>query len=248
VRGGIIDLYPIDSEWPVRIELFDVEIDSIRTFDMLSQRSLESVQTYILGPAKEMIASTPLLMEAAVRLEQKLGETVAKLKDGAAKEKVVERIGSDVERMKQGQRFAQLYSYVSVIYPSQDTLISYMPSETLLIMDEPSRVLDTAAQLQKEEAEWLTGRIIQGEYMANLSLSRTYEDIVSHKKRQIVHLSLFLRQSPKTQPQNIVNLTCRTMQNFHGQMNVLKTELARWKKSQDQIVFVAADLERAQRL
>ncbi|WP_432775719.1 transcription-repair coupling factor [Brevibacillus gelatini] len=248
VRGGIIDLYPIDSEWPVRIELFDVEIDSIRTFDMLSQRSLESVQSYLLGPAKEMIASTPLLMESAVRLEQKLGETVAKLKDGAAKEKVVERIGTDIERMKEGQRFSQLYSYISVIYPSQDTLLSYMPPETFLIMDEPSRVLDTAAQLQKEEAEWLTGRIAQGEYMANLNLSRTYEDIVSQKKRQIVHLSLFLRQSPKTQPQNIINLNCRTMQNFHGQMNVLKTELARWKKSQDQIVFVAADLERAKRL
>ncbi|CAI8749581.1 Transcription-repair-coupling factor [Brevibacillus sp. IT-7CA2] len=248
IRGGIIDLYPIDSEWPVRIELFDVEIDSIRTFDMLSQRSLESVQTYILGPAKEMIATTPLLQESAVRLEQKLGETLANLKDGAAKEKVMERIGSDAERMKQGQRFAQLYSYISVIYPTGDTLLSYMPSDTLLIVDEPSRVLDTAAQLQKEEGEWLTGRIIQGEYMSNLSLSRTYDEIVSTKKRQIVYLSLFLRQSPKTQPQNIVNLTCRTMQNFHGQMNVLKTELARWKKSQDQIVFVAADLERAKRL
>ncbi|MEJ8546159.1 transcription-repair coupling factor [Brevibacillus borstelensis] len=248
VRGGIIDLYPIDSEWPVRIELFDVDIDSIRTFDMTTQRSLESTQSYTIGPAKEMIASTALLQEAAVRLEQKLGETVARLKDGAAKEKVVEYIGGDVERLKQGQRFAHLYSYISVMYPTNDTLLSYMPSNTLLIVDEPSRVLDTAAQLQKEEAEWLTGRIAEGEYMANLTLSRSYDDTVASKKRQIVYLSLFLRQSPKTQPQNIVNLTCRTMQNFHGQMNVLKTELTRWKKSQDQIVFVAADLERAKRL
>jgi transcription-repair coupling factor (superfamily II helicase) len=248
VRGGIIDLYPIDSEWPVRIELFDVEIDSIRTFDMGTQRSLESVQSFTIGPAKEVIATTALLQEAAVRLEQKLGETVAKLKDGAAKEKVVQKIGADVERMMQGQRFSHLYSYISVIYPTNDTLLSYMPSDTVLIVDEPSRVLDTAAQLQKEEAEWLTGRIAEGEYMANLSLSRSYEETVGAKKRQIVYLSLFLRQSPKTQPQNIVNLTCRTMQNFHGQMNVLKTELARWKKSQDQIVFVAADLERAKRL
>ncbi|MGG3883919.1 transcription-repair coupling factor [Brevibacillus panacihumi] len=248
VRGGIIDLYPIDSEWPVRIELFDVEIDSIRMFDMATQRSLTSVQSYLLGPAKEMIVSTPLLQESAVRLEQKLGETIAKLKDGAAKEKVVERIGSDVERMAQGQRFPNLFAYISVIYPTQDTLLSYMPADTLLIMDEPTRVIDTAAQLQKEEGEWLTGRIMQGDYMANLTLSRSYDELLSSKKRQMIHLSLFLRQSPKTQPQNIVNLTCRSMQNFHGQMNVLKTELARWKKSQDQIIFVAADAERAKRL
>ena len=248
VRGGILDLFPIDSEYPVRIELFDVEIDSIRTFDMVTQRSLNEVQTYLLGPAKEMIASTALLQESADRLEEKLGETLGKLKDGAVKEKMLERIGSDIENMRQGQRFAHLYSYISVIYPEQATLLSYMPPETFVIVDEPNRVMDTAAQLQKEEAEWLTGRIAKGEYMANLTLSRTYEDILSARKRQLVYLSLFLRQSPKTQPQNIVNLTCRSMQNFHGQMNVLKTELARWKKSQDQIIFVAADIERAKRL
>jgi transcription-repair coupling factor (superfamily II helicase) len=248
VRGGIIDLYPIDSEWPVRIELFDVEIDSIRTFDMATQRSHENVQSFTIGPAKEMIASTALLQEAAVRLEKRLGETIAKLKDGSAKEKVVEKIGADMERMQQGQRFPHLYSYVSVIYPTNETLLDYMPKDTILLVDEPSRVLDTAAQLQKEEAEWLTGRIAEGEFMANLTLSRSYDEIVAPKQRQVVYLSLFLRQTPKTQPQNIVNLNCRTMQNFHGQMNVLKSELARWKKAQNQIVFVAADLDRAKRL
>jgi transcription-repair coupling factor (superfamily II helicase) len=248
IRGGIVDVYPIDSEWPVRIELFDVEIDSIRTFDMVTQRSHENVQSFTIGPAKEMIASTPLLQESAVRLEKKLGETIAKLKDSSAKEKVVKQIGEDIELLQQGQRIPNLYAYISVIYPVNETLLDYMPKETVLLVDEPSRVLETAAQLQKEEAEWLTGRIAEGQFMANLSLSRTYDEIVLQKRRQVVYMSLFLRQTPKTQPQNIANLNCRTMQNFHGQMNVLKSELARWKKSQDRIIFVAADAERARRL
>lgn len=248
VRGGIIDLYPIDSEWPVRIELFDVEIDSIRTFDMVTQRSHENVQTYTIGPVKEMIVSSALLQESAVRLEKKLGETVGKLKDSLAKEKVVKKIGGDIELMQQGERLPNLYAYISAIYPSDATILDYMPAETLLVIDEPSRVLETAAQLQKEEGEWQTSRIAEGEFMANLTLSRSYDEIILQKKRQVVYLSLFLRQTPKTQPQNIVNLNCRTMQNFHGQMNVLKNELARWKKSQDRIVFVAADEERAKRL
>ncbi|UFJ40540.1 transcription-repair coupling factor [Brevibacillus humidisoli] len=248
VRGGIIDLYPIDSEWPVRIELFDVEIDSIRTFDMNTQRSHESVSSYTIGPAKEMIVSTPVLQEAAVRLEKKLGETLGKLKDSAAKEKLVEHIGEDMERMQQGQRFSHLFSYISVIYPDQQTLLDYLPDQTLLVIDEPSRVLDTAAQLQKEELEWQTERISQGLFMANLSLSVSYEELIMEQRRQIVYLSLFLRQTPRTQPQNIVNMNCRTMQNFHGQMNVLKSEMGRWQKGQHQIVFVAADAERAKRL
>lgn len=248
VRGGIIDLYPVDSEWPVRVELFDVEIDSIRTFDMVTQRSHENVPTYTIGPVKEMIVSTALLQQSAVRLEKKLGETVGKLKDSLAKEKVANKIGGDIELMQQGERLANLYAYISVIYPSFDTILDYMPVETLLVIDEPSRVLDTAAQLQKEEGEWQTSRIAEGEFMGNLSLSRTYDEILLQKTRQLVYLSLFLRQTPKTQPQNIVNLNCRTMQNFHGQMNVLKNELARWKKAQDRIVFIAADEERAKRL
>lgn len=248
VRGGIIDLFPIDSEWPIRIELFDVEIDSIRTFDMATQRSHESIQSFTIGPAKEMIVSSQILREAALRLEKKLGESLEKLRDSKAKDKMMERIGGDAERMQQGQRLSHLYTYISAIYPATETILSYMPKETVLLVDEPSRVIDTAAQLQKEEAEWITSRIAEGDYMANLSLSQTYEEIMMQRGRQIIYMSLFLRQTPKTQPQNIVNWTCRTMQNFHGQMNVLKSELSRWIKSQDRIVFVAADAERAKRL
>ncbi|MBO8164877.1 MAG: transcription-repair coupling factor [Brevibacillus sp.] len=248
VRGGIIDLYPIDSEWPVRIELFDVEIDSIRTFDMATQRSHESIDTYTIGPAKEMIVSTSVLQESGVRLEKKLGETLGKLKESAAKEKLMERIGADLERMQEGQRFPHLFSYISVIYPEQQTVLDYLPDNTILVIDEPSRVLETAGQLHKEELEWQTERIAQGQFMANLSLSLSYEELISRYKRQMIYLSLFLRQTPRTQPQNIVNINCRTMQNFHGQMNVLKSELGRWQKGQNQIVFVAADVDRAKRL
>ncbi|MFM1655452.1 transcription-repair coupling factor [Brevibacillus sp. B_LB10_24] len=248
VRGGIVDLYPIDSEWPIRIELFDVVIDSIRTFDMATQRSQENVQTFTVGPAKEMIVSTDLLQESAVRLEKKLGETLGKLKDGAAKERVMQKIGGDIELMQQGHRFPQLFSYISVIYPNHDTLLDYLPKDTILFIDEPSRVIDTATQMQKEENEWVMNRVSGGEFMANLSLSTTYDDLLHKHRWQIIYQSLFLRQTPKTQPQNIVNINCRTMQNFHGQMNVLKSELARWRKGHNQIVFVAADVERAKRL
>ncbi|MGO0058525.1 transcription-repair coupling factor [Brevibacillus fluminis] len=248
VRGGIIDLFPHDSEWPVRIELFDVEIDSIRTFDMVTQRSYDKVDEYTIGPAKELILTNELLKEAAVRLERKLGETLAKLKEGQSKEKVLHNIGADIELMQEGQRFPRLSTYISAIYPEQATLLNYLTEDTVLIIDEPSRVLETAAQLQKEEGEWQTARILEGEFMANLPFSCTYDEVILSHKRPLVYLSLFLRQSPKTQPQNIVNINCRTMQNFHGQMNVLKSELARWVKGQNQILFVAADQERAKRL
>lgn len=53
VRGGIIDLYPMGSETPFRVDLFDDEVDSIRTFDPDTQRSLESVSAVRLLPGRE---------------------------------------------------------------------------------------------------------------------------------------------------------------------------------------------------
>ena len=53
VRGGIIDIYPLTEELPVRIELWDDEIDSIRSFDVESQRSVENLEEITIYPASE---------------------------------------------------------------------------------------------------------------------------------------------------------------------------------------------------
>lgn len=54
VRGGILDIYPLTEEVPVRLELFGDEIDSIRTFDVDSQRSIENLEELTIYPAAEL--------------------------------------------------------------------------------------------------------------------------------------------------------------------------------------------------
>lgn len=54
VRGGIMDIYPLTEEVPVRIELWGDEIDSLRTFDVESQRSIENLDEIIIYPATEL--------------------------------------------------------------------------------------------------------------------------------------------------------------------------------------------------
>ena len=54
IRGGIIDIYPLTEEYPVRVELWDDEVDSIRSFDAESQRSLENLDELTLYPAAEL--------------------------------------------------------------------------------------------------------------------------------------------------------------------------------------------------
>src|SRR5690625_4691450 len=92
LRGGIIDIYPITEKHPLRIELFDEEIDSIRYFNAENQRSLEKVNEVIVGPATELLLTKEDILSGGERLEGALGETLKKIKTDEKKEKLIEVI------------------------------------------------------------------------------------------------------------------------------------------------------------
>ncbi|WCK54632.1 transcription-repair coupling factor [Aneurinibacillus sp. Ricciae_BoGa-3] len=248
VRGGIIDIFPVYMNHPVRIELFDVEISSIRTFDISNQRSVEKMSEIIIGPAREFFGGREIFIKASERLEQVMGESLKKIRDAQVKEQIVEKVGAEIEKLKSGTSFPGLYKYSSLLYPEQHSLLDYMGTAPLLVVDEPSRIMEAAAQIDKDENEWKIALIEEGEFVPDVQISYPLDSIIAPKKRPILHISLFLRQVHKTNPQNIVNFNCKTMQNFHGQMNVLKAELERWKKYRYTVMFCAADEERARRL
>src|SRR5699024_3738537 len=108
-RGGIIDIYPITSKHPIRIELFDDEIDSIRYFDGETQRSLEKVQEKTIGPATELLLTEEDMVSASQRLEVALGDTLAKMKTSAEKETLIETMENDIDQLKNAERFQEMY-------------------------------------------------------------------------------------------------------------------------------------------
>ena len=69
IRGGIMDLYSPIAVEPYRIELFGDEIDSIRTFNFESQRSIEKVKSIEIFPAKEMILDAENIKKGYERIE-----------------------------------------------------------------------------------------------------------------------------------------------------------------------------------
>lgn len=72
IRGGIIDVFPLTEELPVRIELWDDEVDSIRTFDIESQRSIEQLESIRIYPATEMALTGSQIQEGIEVLEKEL--------------------------------------------------------------------------------------------------------------------------------------------------------------------------------
>ncbi len=81
IRGGIIDIFPLTEEAPYRIELWGDEIDSIRTFDISSQRSIEQVDRLIIYPAAEIIPDDVRLREGLKKIEQEEKEYEKNLRD-----------------------------------------------------------------------------------------------------------------------------------------------------------------------
>ncbi|WNR44770.1 transcription-repair coupling factor [Paenibacillus roseipurpureus] len=248
VRGGILDLYPLTSENAIRIELFDIEVDSIRTFDVSDQRSIDKLTSVTITPCREIQADRKRLQSAAQHAHELLQAQLAKMTERSAKDKLLEGIGHDIERLREGQTFPGIYKYISLLYTERQTLIDYMPKDSILIIDEPARLLETAKQLERDEAEWMMHALTEGKSLPAFVLSKTYETLLHRRPFPTLYMSLFLRQVAGIQPQNIVNFVCRVMQNFHGQMNLLKAEMERWKKNGSKVILLANGEERAERV
>ncbi|MFS0865394.1 transcription-repair coupling factor [Fredinandcohnia sp. 179-A 10B2 NHS] len=248
VRGGILDIYPLTEENPVRIELFDTEIDSIRTFSLEDQRSQGKLNSILIGPATEILLNPEQLTKGIQALEAGLAKSLKKVKDEKAKELLIENISYELEQLKNGQMLQQMFKYLSLVYEQPASLLEYLPSNGLVILDEISRIQEMSESLDKEEAEWVTSLLSQGEIIHDVTLSHKFAKLIQKSKHPMIYLSLFLRHVPHTSPQNILNMSCKQMQNFHGQMHVLKAELERWQKGNYSVIFLGSNEERVKKL
>lgn len=247
VRGGIVDFFPVLFTDPIRMEWFDDEIDSIRPFSLSSQRSLEKWREVAIPPAREIVAGAGELYQAGDRVESLLHERLENVKDPAVRMSLLENISAEIEKLKQGIYFDGMYKYISQIYPDYEGLLDYISDESILVFDEPTRIMESVRQMEQEEGEWKVALLGRGEYLPQLDVSLSYDEVLRSRFQQ-VYLSLFMRQIPGAKPQNVVQMMCRSMQQFHGQMHVLKTEWDRWIKSEYHVLFLASNESRAQRL
>lgn len=247
VRGGIVDVLPTSESHPLRLEWFDDEIDTIRAFDAENQRSLQRVTDVRITPACELFATRDVLYEAGERLEAILSERMRRTGDPKVKTKLLEHIGWEAEQLKNGTLFPAVYKYVSLVYANSENITAFMPQDTVLLFDDPTRIQETAKQLEREEAEWETSLLKEGKWLPEISAYDRYIDVIN-SKQQKVYLTTFLRQVAHAQPQNLINFITRSMQQFHGQIHVLKTEWERWLKTNCRVVFLASSKERASRL
>ncbi|HEX8995420.1 MAG TPA: transcription-repair coupling factor [Ktedonobacterales bacterium] len=142
-RGGIVDVFSPAMERPVRIEFFGDEIDSIRTFDPETQRSLNAIEEALLTPAREALATRG--REAAERL--------AALDTVGLNPAARDRWQDDLQSLRDRQSFPDIAYYLPYLH-QPTSVLAYLPQGAYLALgdeDAPRRVAEQTAE-QGEEA------------------------------------------------------------------------------------------------
>jgi transcription-repair coupling factor (superfamily II helicase) len=137
VRGALIDIFAMGANEPYRVELFDDEVESIRTFDTETQRSQHQVESVDLLPAREF----PVTEEAAKNFRANLRE----------------RFPIDTRRcplyqdMKEGVTPGGIEYYLPMFFPVTETLFDYIAGDALFVLGDG--VLDAAEQFWTQTSE-----------------------------------------------------------------------------------------------
>ena len=116
-RGGIIDIFPIATSYPVRIELFGDEIDTMRTFDPATQRSIE-----VNGSAKADTIIVPPTREALPAVAQDFALSLPEELDPQPEEGSLPSWRDDIADLRAGNAFPNLEYYLPLLYPQPASL------------------------------------------------------------------------------------------------------------------------------
>ncbi|MHA6260522.1 transcription-repair coupling factor [Sporosarcina sp. CAU 1771] len=248
LRGGILDLYPIYLEEPVRIELFDTEVDSIRTFSADDQRSTGKLNSISILPASEFVWTSKDLEAIVSELENELSVSLKKMKDESAKERLTVNITGDINLMKDGIVPENIMKYASFAASKPTSIASYFQKDGIILFDEIGRSVEGINSLEKEEEEWFVSLLEDGKIVHNAKTSFSFEETNAMMTQNKVYLSLFTRTVPGVTVKRTVTFSCKPMQEFHGQMNFLANEMERWKNGRFNVLIIADGKERMQKV
>jgi len=104
-----VDIFPVNADTAVRIELFDDEVDSVRSFDTMTQRSVENLEAVTILPARELIYPPGLRDSIVEKILNDLKIQIKKMEGKNNKsgiQKLEAKINSDIERFSQEYYFA----------------------------------------------------------------------------------------------------------------------------------------------
>lgn len=254
IRGGILDIFPLTEECPYRIELWGEEVDSIRSFDADSQRSIEQVDELKVYPAAEMIVDKERMEKGLQKIDKELQQAhkvlfeAMKTEQAARLKKTVNQIK---EELTEFHKAVGMDSLISYFYEDTVSFLDYLPKEdTLIFMDEPARMKERAGAFLDEFRESMEGRLNQG-YMlpGQAEVLYSYEEMEAMLlSRRSILLSMLMYQMDGAAIKETIHLETKSVATYHNSFEQLLKDLQNYKKKKYKIVILSASTTRSKRL
>ncbi len=242
VRGGIADIFPANTENPVRIEFWGDEIDTLNEFDIISQRRTEAVKSIRIAPCSEVIFDD--LPQTAEKLE-----SISKSIRGKNAAVVREWLNRDAELLKASLSPRCKDKYLPILFPDGSSVFSYVKDAFLFICDSSS-VKERAAACEKlmnEEIKELfsDGLLCKGLDKFTLSMSEFFS---MYEKHKTVYADNFARGSFDTPVKDLINFKVMQGSRWDGTYSVLVEDISPALKKKNSVAVFAGTQKAAQSL
>lgn len=254
VRGGILDIYNLADECPYRLELWGDEIDSIRSFDAESQRSIEQVDKVIIYPATEYVMSAAVRDRGLKMIDQDMKRQVKRLKDGQNYEtatRLTQVIAELKENLEISSASSGIDSLVQYFYGHTVSFLSYFDrDDSLIVLDEPARAAEKGEAVTTEYRESMMGRLEKG-YVLPGQTDAIYECrkiLAQMGSQRTVLLSTLSYKSAHIAVKNKYSMMASSMHTYRGDFQLLVKELTGWKNSGYRLILVCRSETRGRRL
>ena len=258
IRGGIVDIFELTEENPYRIELWGDDVESIRSFDVLSQRSIEELSSVSIFPATEMILTDDELRSGIEKIEEETNKQIERLKKEFLTEEA-HRLDINLRQFKEEvlefRNTEKTDGYINYFYDKTVSLVELFPQDnTVIFIDEPLRTSEHAKAVTDEFKENMSHRLTGG-YIIPGQTSLLYEvgEIVSKLRSYPV---VYLETLPMHNLFSDELLPCgkkyefkvKDIPSYNGSFENLVRDLTKYKSNGYKVLLLSGSRTRAQRL
>ncbi len=185
LRGSILDIFPLGEDKPLRIDFFDDEVDSIRYFDINTQRSTIQTKSCVIYPIREFYYTNKELQVIKAKLNRALNEQ-------EFNETTLERIKEDIINLENYNNLDKLNRYLTFLDDKAETIIDYLDNQVIIYWDY-KRIKDSYKEILRDVTDWYE---VVGDYAKlNFNLIKDmnfiysgktlYLDVFSNKKQSV---------------------------------------------------------------
>ncbi|HIT90890.1 MAG TPA: transcription-repair coupling factor, partial [Candidatus Merdenecus merdavium] len=254
IRGGIMDIFPLTEENPYRIELWDDEVDSLRSFDGESQRSIENLEEVIIYPATELVLTKKRIHDGLKAIKEESNdfrETLKRQKKFEEAKRVKEAVENLETELESFSQMVSVQPYIDYFYDDTVCFLDYFNEEdTLIFLDEMNRLAEKGEIVQDEFRESMVNRIEKGYVLPKqTTLISNYREIINKiNKRVCVAFSTLESKHEEFTIKERYHIPAVSVNSYNHSFELLVKDLTKWKKGGHRVILLAASRTRASRL